>query len=229
MNEVQPTRPRRRWGLWIAASLALILVLVLVVSGWLWSSAPAYWAPRSGDDPMVQSNARKFENAMINTAHRKPTGDWSVTITQEQMNQWLAARLPQWLANQNHPLATDPLPDIMVAFFDDRLELAFDAKKLGYEQIFRLVYTPTSAQDDQTVQLILGGVYGGRLPLPKDQALKRLAEQSTQETADGLARINLASKLADGRHIRVLAVQMHDGKVVLKCRTTFNAIGARSD
>jgi hypothetical protein len=219
MSTPSPT-PRRRWLLWTAAGLLLSLVLLLLVGGWLWSSLPAYWAPLAADDPAIQSNARRFETQLINTAHHKAKGDWSITITQDQMNQWLAARLPQWLANQNHPLAEQPMPKAMVAFFSDRLELAFDATPFGHDQVFRLVYTPVKQDEGDTTQLALTGLYGGRLPLPTATALNMVAENNGREVADTLAQFDLATQLADGRMIRVVNVQLHDGKIVLNCQTT---------
>ena len=217
--------------MWLLAGLAAVAAAALMTGGtglWLWRSAPAYWSPADRRDPKVQRGAVKFENVLLSTVHEKNRGDWSVTLHEKQMNQWLAVRLPQWLANQNHPLADRKMPRMMVACFEDRLELAFDARDHGFNQIFRLVYRPHN-EPDRSSRLKLSGVYGGRLPLPRDRVLKWLSERGHEQTARRLEDLELIATLNDGRTVRVVNLDLMAGRAELQCVTEKASLSQKTD
>ena len=222
---------KRTLRTWLMLGFGAVLVAGLLVGGmglWLWRSTPAYWSPADGGDPKVQRSAEKFENKFLNTVHEKNRGDWSVTLHEKQVNQWLAARLPQWLANQNHPLAHQKMPRMMVACFEDRLELAFDARAHGFNQIFRLVYRPHN-EPNRTSRLKLSGVYGGRLPLPRDRVLAWLSERGHENTARRLEDLELTATLSDGRTVRVVNLDLMSDQAELQCVTDKASLSQKTD
>lgn len=97
----------RRLRLWLFGFG--LLVVVSGVGGWLYvnhamGALPEWWSPMDGNDEAVRALGADTENEVVSTVNRvRGRGDgarWTITLSEEGMNAWLAARLPRWSANQ---------------------------------------------------------------------------------------------------------------------------------
>ena len=69
----------------------------MVVLRW-WAGPPAWYRPPDPGNPATARLAERVEYGLLEQVQRlRPTGSqWTIRLTDEQANAWLAARLPQW-------------------------------------------------------------------------------------------------------------------------------------
>ncbi len=203
--------------------LVLALLTAALVGWWALGQRPAYYEPVVVDDPAVRAQAERVEQVVSSEATRvRPAADpmWQVTLTQDQINHWLAVRMPQWLANQQ--IDTSFLAAVrnpMVGLVDGRIELAAETRAPGMgDVVVRLVYEPQFDEAAQVVRLRLAGIRTGSLPLPTDAVLDKLVTDArVRQQIESLA---LNIPLGDGRTVTIAGMQFQGDAVTLVGRTT---------
>jgi uncharacterized protein YpmS len=223
----QPKTRRRRWRV-VVLTVTLLILAAIAVPGWLVRSTPAYWRPVDVADPQVTARAEEVESriATQTTSVRPADESWTLELTEEQVNAWLATRLRQWLANQGvDQEARDLVPHAMMNFADQRIELAAELKLKGISQVVRLRYRPQAVTDEPS-RLKLESVYAGRMRIPLEmiveQVRARIGGADAEDAAEVIAAlrsIELVLPLDDGRTVTVTDVQVSPGRAVLTCRT----------
>jgi len=221
-------RARRR----LARAGGVALLLIAAAGAWIaWSigRTPAWYRPADATRPEVARLGRRTEQFVLEEVHRRPAGDrnWSIRLTNEQMNAWLAANLPAWFANQTG----EPWPEhigVPVVNASEtgvtigtRLPVAFGERVLAVRA--------TVAVDDATVRLDTDRVSLGDLALPgpaADRAISLVArafagqfdQAEVARATDilfGRQEVDSAFSLADGRVVRLRALTLEADAVVL--------------
>ncbi len=221
---------RRRVVLIVAVGLVLAVPLVI----WrLATLPPSWWAPPEAASMDVQALASRAESAVMEEAThvREAPDPWMLRLTEPQVNAWLVARLPEWIANQGYawPVGVAPpqvrieprgisiamqVPEIdrarfvevrlRPAFVDGQLHLRLERAALGR--------IPMPGEPLEYVATVLGEA-GPNLGLDLD-TLERLVE-----VLGGRTGVEPAFRLGDGRTVRVVGLRCHLGAIELTCQT----------
>ena len=228
-------KPRRRW-LWWMLSVLVLLVMTACGLWWLSTGEPDYWRVMDAEDSAVRQGGERFERRVASQLSRVRRADatWELRVDQRRVNQWLAARLPLWLANrgvdeQDRRMLRHP----MVAIRDGYIEAAVKADLPELDSVIRLRYEPEKPEGGGPVRLVLRSIHAGRLPLPMDYVIQRVVEQAgsdaearraVEEALRRLRSIELTRSLEDGRRVSVVGVKLEDGEAILTCRTERAAV-----
>jgi len=95
---------RKRW--FQAALLCLVAVLV---GGFLYvrheiGALPEWWKPADGSSRETIALGESTENLVLSEMNRvqgrRDGSEWTLELGEEEINAWLAARMPRWAANQ---------------------------------------------------------------------------------------------------------------------------------
>lgn len=231
-------RQRHRWrkGLIVAG---VVLVAMCLIGFGLFTASPGYWeTPIDGSDPEVVERAQQFEQefAAETTAVREDREPWQITLTQDEVNEWVAARLPQWLENRGvDATVVQHAERAMIAIKADRVELATAVKFGSLEPIVRLIYEPRLNEAGR-VQLTLDSIRAGFMPLPGDALIDQVLEQvgpldeerqrRVDHARDTLNNLDLVLNLGDGRVVSVVGIELTEGEVTLVCITASSPVRA---
>lgn len=216
----------------IAATVALlagatILALVLFT---LSRRTPTWWTPPDPAATPVKDLAQKLESRAVDEIHRvRPSSDeWSVSIPESAINAWLAARLPQWLANQNPPIV---LPQsiglVQIHATDGEITLAGEIVGTGPPRIAGLTLAPRV--DDAGLWTPAHWATIGGLSLPSSWTFSSLPDSGGSDASRALLTGALAGRsplsasptirLADGRRVRLLEIRPVQGAIEVVCQT----------
>lgn len=241
MSNQTNRKSKKSWRRGIILAAGVLILVGAAAGGWgymLWSSEPAYWRVVDESDPQVREQAAEFERETLSrlTRVRPEHHTWQMTLTQKEVSQWLATRLPRWLKNQGiDGRLLELLHHPMVAFVDGRIILAAKVVLRGMEQVVSFIYKPDDSPSGP-VRLELAGMKAGRLPLPADAAKRLLAQYLSGQSEEQhkvdhiyntLRSISLELSLSDGRHVRVTDMRVTDGQALLTFRTVWKGEDAR--
>jgi len=181
----------------------LVLLPVLGVCASLALRTPAWWSPIPRTDAAAAERGAQVEQALVSefTRVRTDAPEWSIRIDQRDANAWLATRLPAWLESRGLPQA-GPVQALMGPGW----------MRVGVELPQAIVWwqaSPVPQAGGWTLQALRMGA--GRLPLPGFGAA----------TFPGLDQASVEGpiRLADGRQVRVLDLEVLPGEVRLRLRT----------
>ncbi|MEN0019352.1 MAG: hypothetical protein AAF747_00550 [Planctomycetota bacterium] len=243
----------RRLRRWAIASAVLLLAgtsVAVVFTRALVRSAPPWWRSVDAQDPRVADLAVRLENAVVtHLTSARPTAsglaadepwrseDWSVAIGAPEVNAWLNARLPSWLAsNTDFDQWPDELDDVQVEFRDGLVRVGVLVRAGAAQQVLSADLRP-SVRPDGSVWLPAEWIHIGRLPVPASWVLGDAEEDGREyipepllasgdagdmfEVFEGLAAAGTEPivSLGDGRQVRLLDVEPRDGRLVLTLRT----------
>ena len=230
------TRRLRLLRGWPAAAL-IVAVLVSAGAAGLWRltwMAPGWWAPLDPDDQQTARLAERVEYRLAEEAHkvRAEPKPWWIEIKQDQINAWLAARLPEWVAHA-HGIqwpAEVGLPQVNVDTGVVRFGLDIETDA-GTRYV--VAHLEPSIVDGK-LALTLDGMSVGRLWIPGasvEAVMDRLADTEAGRFLDdpgvqaliglleGGRRIDPTLTLHDGRRVRVLDVRCNRGALLLRAQT----------
>ena len=181
----------------------LVLLPLLGVCVVLALRTPAWWSPIRRDDAAAAERGAQVEKALVSefTRVRADTPEWSIRIDQRDANAWLATRLPAWLESRGLP-QSGPVQALMGAGW----------VRVGVELPQAIVWWQASP-------IVQAGGWkledwrmgAGWMPLPGFSTM----------TLPRLDPVNLDGpiRLADGRQVRVLDLEVLPGEVRLRLRT----------
>lgn len=226
--------------------VALQLLILLGGAGayLLTQLEPSWWRDVKADGAAAQT-AEQVENGVVSQlslarpADPKQTGSyksepWSVSISDQDANAWLATRLKPWLENQGVRW-----PERIVG-----VEVAFEpgVVKAGVRLVagagVRVLYLEArpEVRADGSLWLVPTSMGAGAMPLPtglvlsqlRGEIVDRMPQGSSQAQAEGgldalagraPALKETVMKLEDGRHVRLVGIKVLDGRAELTCRT----------
>jgi len=213
----------------LAAAVVLVLALTL--------STPTWYTPPPPTAPTTIALADKLEQAAVSqltqvrpadpaptTSPKYRSDAWSVSISQDDANAWLAVRLPAWLASRQ---TTMPglISQPFIRFDDGAATIA-----AAYEGTPRLILGQRIAANiDEAgdLHIALGATHAGRMTAPGSllsigavrDMLTNLKGANVKLTDDTLTFTQPTLRLDDGRFVRVLGLWVKDGRLEVMCRT----------
>lgn len=214
----------------LGLSIVVVVAILAVVAMNAAAREPAWWTLAAHDPETVSRLAERVENAVVSEIHRGRTEgqEWSVALSPEQANAWIADRLPKWLANAaDQPVGA---PEVRVWFERGAVLVA---ARLGDEQRIVTATLRPSIDEDGALWARLDGVAIGRLSAPAAGAWagERLAALAPSDAlgaessdADRLlaalsGRAALMDQpvidLEDGRRVRLAAVRVEEQRLGL--------------
>jgi hypothetical protein len=232
-----PTPRRRR--LLRTALLALPVVVVLLAAGGfaLWRltwMAPAWWSPVDPADEQTAELAQRVEYRLVEEAH-KPRAEpepWWIEVKQDQLNAWLAARLPEWIAHEHGVQWPAAVGRPQVNVSDGGMSVGVDVETNAGTRYVVAHLAPTVAND--TLSLGLEGLSIGRAWVPgaplgvvldqmRATGVGEFLDDPGVEQVLGLLEdgrgLEPMVTLGDGRRVRVLAVRCDRGALLLQAQT----------
>ncbi len=216
------------------AALSVVVIALLVI--WRLAVMTPDWYEPPPDTQTARDKAGQFETRLVEEAHniRPPHETWKVRLRQQQVNEWLATRLPMWIVHDPELVWPEELGTVQVRFTQAGIDIAAQIH-LNHENsaqfiVARLVPQITDA--GVGFQLEQAGV--GRLMLPGDP-LARLTDQLQQLQTEALrddAVLQLLEDfttgrelldrdidLADNRTVRIIDVQCRDQSLIVEMQT----------
>jgi hypothetical protein len=185
------------------ALAALVLVPLLAVAAWMALQPPSWWHPGARGDAAAADRAAAFEQSIVSafTRVRPDEPEWAIRIQASEVNDWLATRLPAWLESRGEPVPVA----VQARMQPGRVTVGVDLRHV-------VAWWQASAgarEGGVRVQATGGGV--GRLPIALvPSVLDRQWDRSGLEAP---------IRLADGRLVRVLDVELLQDEVRLRLRT----------
>lgn len=195
----------------VASIAALVLLPLVGVAAMLALQAPRWWKPVARGDAAAADRAAAFEQSVVSefTRVRPDAPEWAVRIRESEVNDWLGTRLPVWLESRGE---TAPIA-VQARFTPGVVRVGTDLRRVvawwqGCPQPF-----------EGGLRLASPGGGVGRLPVPLvgvglDRVLDRQA-------------LAAPIRLADGRRVRLLDLEVLDGEVRLRLRTEPSERGFR--
>jgi hypothetical protein len=181
----------------------LVLLPALGVCVVLALRTPAWWSPIPRSDQSAAERGAQVEQALVSefTRVRADAPEWSIRIEERDANAWLATRLPAWLESRGLPQA-GPVQALMGPGW----------MRVGVELPQAIVWwqaAPVAQAGGWKLEGLRMGA--GRLPLPGSGLV----------ALPGIDRANLEGpiRLAEGRQVRVLDLEVLPGEVRLRLRT----------
>ncbi len=204
-----------------AVTAALILAAALA------RRPPSWWAAAATDAATGPDLAERVERAVASRIHKweDSTSPWTIAITQEQANAWLAIRAPRWAANRATPGAPR-FPDLRVNFQPGAIAAGLQTPGSPYVLNLRLT---TAVTPEGALAAHAGSMSAGSLPIgaaPLERAIAALSE-NLDKASDATAALNRRGALLatpqltldDGRRVTLRAVRVEQGRLILTCST----------
>lgn len=223
---------------WIAAAAAAVLLsagAVLWRMTWL---PPAWWSPLNPVDVQAQAMAESVEYGLVEQAQKvRPEAEapWAVRVKQEQINAWLASRLPQWLAHERDLVWPEQVSSPQVRIEPEGMTIGVGIEREGWRGEKRFVSARFLPRvEEGKLMVTLGGVSVGRVTLPGAPAtalLKQLEAAAPNATwnREAVSRvvamltggegIEAMFRLEDGRLVELTDVELEEGAIVMHCVT----------
>lgn len=136
-----------------------------------------------GDDGALSELASRIERGLLADLSGKlpssgqdspePAAHETIFLSFDQINAWLAVRLPQWAAHKNIPIPR-ALSHFMVAADNGSLVVAFQYDTPGVRQIFSIL-VDLHVLPNGRAKVVQRGVRAGKLPIPFRLIRKYLA------------------------------------------------------
>ncbi len=227
-----PPRARQRWAP-IILLVPLGLLLAGVAGAWRMTwQAPQWWSPPDPSREQTVLLAERVEYRLAEEAHKVRSDDdpWLLRVTEDQVNAWLAARLPAWVA---HTHALDWPQGIgvpQIHFNDNTVNAGIDFADRDRRRYLVASLSPRLVEGK--LVLVLEGVSLGRvwipgrsirsIPIDRIMPAGYMANRDIKRLVDLLIdeqRIDPTFELADGRRVRLREISFDQGELIVECET----------
>jgi hypothetical protein len=220
-----------------AAALALGAAVLLIAVYLAAQRAPSFYreALAAPQDEQT-SNGESFERSVLALHNRlQESGRWQTSLTQDEINGWLATELPEKLPQALPPGISDP----RVAIEDDRIHLAVRYSRGGVDSVLSVsgeAYL-TARQNELAVRL--DRARAGMLPVPLARILEEITARAakadvplrwTEVRGAPVALFTLPLDEDEGEHRVVLEdIRWRDGQLLVAGRTEEQSLPDTSD
>jgi hypothetical protein len=223
----------------VLATVAMVLVVVMIAGGvtvwrltWL---QPVWWPQEVADNEQTRALADRVEYRLAEEIHKvRPDADpWRLRVKEDQVNAWLTARLPEWLAHSEDVEWPSNLAPPRVRFVEGGVDIALEFDDHGRRRYLVANLEPQIL--DGRLSMTLNGLSLGRLWSPgasvqsvieryrdvvpegfiNDPAVRRILDMLADEQ-----RFEPSFDLTDGRRVRLMNVASGDGEMIIECETT---------
>jgi hypothetical protein len=191
---------RRRWRgcLWGVLVVAVLMALGGAWAWRLWKRVPAAWTRNQAflaatDNATLLEMADNLEKRLLaeltdpgldGTAAGNVNQPRTIHVSMQEVNAWLAVKLPTWAANRGAVLPPE-MSGYMVASEGQDLVVAFQYQSPRVTQVISVVIG-LDIQPTGQAELSVRHVRGGELPLPPgtvvNQVKKAIAARSAQNS-----------------------------------------------
>jgi hypothetical protein len=190
--------------------------------------APEFYETAIQQQPEVQAQAAEQLQQQVLELHNnaRSTGRWEAVFTDEQINGWLAADLPEKFPNALPKGVSEP----RVAIQGDEALVACRYQSPKIATVFSMGVEVSLTEEPNVVAVRIRNAHAGLMPIPVEQILKhatRYAQKSevplrwVQEDGDAVALVTVPAERKEfiHRRIRIETVELRDGAVYLAGRT----------
>lgn len=210
----------------VIVALMLLSLAALGVVYFLSRRPPSWWNPPIADEPSALALAESFEQRFAGEVSRVRPDEapWAVRIGEDQLNAWLALRLPRWLEHAGAPAEAM----VQAHVRDGAIELAVRPSPTSAVGVVEA--TPTLR--DGALSLTISRVGLGAIGLPGASAdlivatLESLADVPDQDDTTHAALALLRGRnvpaqvdLGDGRRVELLDIELRRGEIIAQLRT----------
>jgi hypothetical protein len=221
---------RTRWRAFALAALVVggIAGLTLVGLRFALHRVPDFYAQAIAIPAAEQEAAGETLERNVLALHNevRDSGRWSAVFTDEQINGWLAADLPEKFPQVLPPEICDP----RVAFVPGQMQIACRYAGDAINSIVSLTLEVRLADEPNTLAVRICGARAGLVPLPLKQLLDRVTESVrngdllvrwVQSAGDPVALITLSASDPQGEeaHLVLEQIEIRAGEVHLAGRT----------
>lgn len=215
----------RRWR-----RLLLGLFIIVIACGFaLWRLsriAPSWYRPPDPHDHRIILLADTVEYRLVEEAQKARPAEqdrWTLRVHEGQINAWLSARLPKWIAHQGDAEWPEALGTPQVRIEPSGISLAVPMIQTDSARTLVARFKPAMSGD--RLQLHVDRLALGRVGLPGEplanllQWLEKIAPQTLQSqqvqpVIELLAQrkpIDPQIELSDGRRVKLLELRLGDG------------------
>ncbi|QDU57722.1 hypothetical protein [Aeoliella mucimassa] len=212
----------------LLAILGVILVLGIGAGSMYWavtSTQPYYELALEQPVEVLEESSRQLENRFTTlTSDVQAEGEWQTVISAQEVNGWLAFKLPESFPN----LLPQEVQDPRVTITADDLILAARAHKSGMDVVIS-VYLEPFVTEEGDLAVEIKQVLAGSLPWPTKELVDQLGRESNRvglpvrwTQSDGNTVMIVEHGLWDTEDAqqRVLeAIELADGEMFLSGRT----------
>ena len=226
----RPSAPKqkRRWVQWLFVGLLVLVITPPLVVAALCGTQPSYWRVLDAENAEIQRDAERVERSVTSrlTRVRPDEETWRIHLSDSQINEWLATRLPKWLKNRG--IKDEVLAKIKHPMFNADGRLLRLAAKISASALVGVVqvgFEPHEPVGDGPVRLKLAEARIGRLPVSVDLLTSAMVhgfgatEKEGKRIRQTLDSIELRLPLGDGRRVDVVGLEPRQDGVLLSCRT----------
>lgn len=239
-------------------SLIVILLVIVGLAGATWylyreaTSVPEWWVAIDADDPEVVQLADHLENRLSRELTRPrslpydegspadpdqpstPASDENpderqISLTQRELNAWVAAKAPQWLANQEIKIP-EQVKDYRIGLREGLVIISFAVEIQNADRFLSFSFKPITSPEG-IVQARLDRIGFGRVSLPADgmndliqqlssgdPAQERHLEQ-LQTQLEKLQATDLKLPIDEARQVELIQADLKEGEATLTIRT----------
>lgn len=183
----------------LGCSFVILLVVTLMavslfVMVRMWNSTPREWEEtwqriQQIDPELRAQRAQQLENYFINQMSAQFEPDErgqrikAIHMSVEDINLWIAYRSEAWLANQDVKLP-DEVGDVLLSVRDGQPVVMAHINAPGFNQVVSAQLRVRQTADER-MNLQLGQVHSGRLPLPISTLLSMAEVEGLQNIGEG--------------------------------------------
>lgn len=232
LQRTLPHMPRSRI-MRIALGFLAALCMLVGVLWWLTWTPPRWYQPPESHDTSANELGALVERRLAEEIHaiRETDTRWQLRIRDEQINAWLATRMPQWLEHERGMAWPSELGTPQVRFDQDRISMTVPVRLNQPSETNRrrrpITLTVRPHLRGDALHVTLTDIRIGRLPLPGDpmnhvakQAGDRLRDAETDgeelmkwimRLMTGKDRLTPTVELIDSRRVTVESIRIRRG------------------
>jgi len=222
--------------------------MVVVVGGVLYvrheiSALPDWWKPADGTSSETIAVGESTENQVLSEMNRvqgrRDGSEWALELGEEEINAWLAARMPRWAANQfpgsflakgvtqAHVRLEEGGVIRLGALVDFDMRGGGGGVAVGEDQRVQgisVVLVPKIDEADGRLRLVISGARIGRLPVPTGSVIGLVIDHfdvPNRELRDLLEGRAVEAEVKRGKNRRMVleSVVVEQGRMVLGWKT----------
>jgi len=214
----------------LRATLACLLVgfVLVVIVGWVLyarvTAEPAWWTPALASDAGAAALAEEAEKGLtrVLSRERMPEEAWTVELTEEQANAWLATRLERWATSQ-HADWPALLRGVRVEFEPGTMIIGVAVDVGGSTRYVSLALEPTDAEEaDAALRLVSAKVGVQSVPITtlRSVAGDILAESSVPDDVwrviqEGMIDLPDAFAVDDARRVSIRGLLIEPSRMLI--------------
>jgi len=217
---------------------ACVVLIGLITGTWFWwmiSRTPQWWSPTDPTNPQAAVVGQSLENRVLTRVHKSRSREentWTIVLREQEINNWFAVRFPAWAANRipDTPLGAGHIRQVHTRIESDRIHLGLRAATdptadPDEGQILTITVRP-QLDDENQLRLTIESCTAGALSLPISTITGYL--NGLIDNTDDLNRIingqplDPIIKLADGRKVHLINLQLEPQTITLTCQTEPN-------